>query len=266
MQTVNREQFGSILRGLGINQGDSLLVHSALQFLGQPEGGIGMYCDALCEELGNAKGTIAVPTFNFTFARGKPFDPKNTTSNGVGVLSEYVRLLPGALRTSHPMHSLAVIGCHAPDLAGCDTPSAFDPGSAFEKMLELDFKLLLLGADIQSVSMVHYCEQRARVPYRYWKQFTGLVRIYPPDAESEGEWWTTRTYRMFVRDLDIDPQLNLSPVQHLLEERGQWASQSLNYGRVSTCRLVDFVKATDELLAADPWALVDNPPDVIRNT
>jgi aminoglycoside N3'-acetyltransferase len=265
MQAVSREQFVSVLRGLGISQGDGLLVHSALQFLGQPEGGIGMYCDALCEGLGIGKGTIAVPAFNFSFARGKPFDPKNTPSNGVGVFSEYVRLLPGAQRTTHPMHSLAVIGYRAADLVECDTPSAFEPGSAFEKMLGLDFKLLLLGADVQSVSMVHYCEQRARVPYRYWKQFTGLVRVYPTGGESEGEWWTTRTYRMFVRDLDIDPQLNLSPIQHLLEERGQWASRPLNYGQVSTCRLVDFVNATDELLRADPWVLVENHPNEKRN-
>jgi aminoglycoside 3-N-acetyltransferase len=148
------------------------------------------------------------------------------------------------------MQSLAVIGAYAADLAGRDTPSAFDPSSVFERMLELDFKLLLLGTDIQAVSIIHYSEQRARVPYRYWKDVTGQVK-----NPSTGD-WETRTYRMYVRDLEEDPQLKLYRIQEVLQSRGQWATQPLNYGYISTCRLLDFVAAADELLAADPWVLV----------
>jgi aminoglycoside 3-N-acetyltransferase len=147
------------------------------------------------------------------------------------------------------MQSLAVVGRYSDDLAGRDTPSAFDAGSAFERMLELDFNLLLLGADVQAVSMVHYSEQRAGVPYRYWKDFTGQVKT------SSG--WQVRTYKMFARDLVIDPQLDLHPIQALLEQRGQWHSQPVNYGRVACCRLVDFVQAADDNLAGDPWGLVE---------
>ncbi len=121
------------------------------------------------------QGTLVVPTFNFSFARGESYDPKVTPCEGMGAFSEYIRQHPKALRTPHPMQSLAIIGHSAEDLSGRDTASAFDPGSAFERMLELDFRLLLLGADIQAVSMVHYSEQRAAVPYRYWKDFTGKI-------------------------------------------------------------------------------------------
>jgi len=173
----------------------------------------------------------------------------------MGAFSEHVRQLPQARRTAHPMQSLAVIGSYANDLAGRDTPSAFDPGSAFERLLELDFKLLLLGADVQAVSMVHYSEQRLGVPYRYWKDFTGQVKT--PDGG-----WQTRTYRMFVRDLEIDPQLDLSPIQGLLQQRGQWQCVSVNYGQVASCRLSDFVHATDDILAKDLWALVGSRSQV----
>jgi aminoglycoside 3-N-acetyltransferase len=150
------------------------------------------------------------------------------------------------------MQSLGVVGRYAGDLAGRDTLSAFDPGSAFERMLELEFKLLLLGADIQAVSMLHYSEQRASVPYRYWKDFTGQVKT------TTG--WQPRTYRMFVRDLELDPLLQLHPIQKVLETRGQWRSVPLNYGEIALCRLVDFVTAADKLLADDPWSLVANRP------
>jgi aminoglycoside N3'-acetyltransferase len=221
-----------------------------------------MYYRALCAVLETIEepsefqpltsGTLAVPTFNFAFARSQPYDPQNTPSVGMGAFSEYVRQLPAARRTPHPMQSLAVIGRCAGDLAGRDTPSAFDPGSAFERMLELDFKLLLLGADVQSVSMLHYSEQRLQVPYRYWKDFTGQVNT------SQG--WQPRTYRMFVRDLELDPRIELYPVQGTLAARGLWRSTLLNYGQVSLCRLVDFVAVLDEHLARDPWSLVVNRP------
>ncbi len=240
------------LRAAGLQQGDGLLVHSAVQFFGRPQGGVGMYLQALRDVVG-LQATIAVPTFNFAFAKGEPYDPQNTPSVGMGAFSEYARRLPEARRTTHPMQSLAVIGQHAADLAGRDTRSAFDPGSAFERLLELDCKLLLLGADSKAVSMFHYCEQRASVPYRYWKDFTGPVKC--PDGA-----WQERTYRMFVRDLELNPVLTLDPVVAYLQARGEWVSCPLNYGQVVVCRLAHFVAAADKFLADDPWSLVTNRP------
>jgi len=254
MKLLTRSTLTALMRRLGLRRGDTVLCHSALHFLGRPEGGVGMYYAVLAEVLGlpqageAADGTLAVPTFNFAFARGEAYHPQETPSAGMGAFSEHVRRLPWACRTPHPMQSLAVVGRCAADLCGRDTPSAFDPGSAFERLLELDGKLLLLGADIQAASMVHYSEQRARVPYRYWKDFAGRVKT--PSG------WRRRTYRMFVRDLSLDPHLDLSPVQQALEARRAWRSAPLNYGRVAVCRLRDFVAVTDSLLAADPWALV----------
>jgi aminoglycoside N3'-acetyltransferase len=245
VQQVTREQLAAALRDLGVAPGDGLLVHSAVQYLGRPLGGVGMYLEALAQA-----GTIAAPAFNFAFARGEPYDPQTTPSAGMGAFSEYVRQRPEAQRTPHPMQSLAAIGAHAADLAQRDTPSAFDPGSAFERLLELDFKLLLLGADIQSVSMLHYSEQRANVPYRYWKEFRGQVNT--PTG------WQERVYRMFVRDMEIDARIELYPVQAVLQRRGLWAAARLNYGALSLCRLADFVAVVDEFLARDPWSLVVN--------
>ena len=250
MLDVTFQQVTDCLQALGIGPGDGLLCHSAIQYLGRPAN-IGMYLEAI-QAVTGAGGTLAVPTFNFGFARGERFDPQSTPSQGMGAFSEFVRQRPEARRTAHPMQSLAVIGRYAAELAGCDTPGAFDDGSAFDRMLALDFKLLLLGADIQYTAMVHYSEQRTNVPYRYWKEFTG--EILAPGG------WQTRTYRMFVRDLQIDAYVVLRPVQQVLEQRGQWTSRRLNYGQVAACRLRDFVAATNYLLAADPWALVSNKP------
>ena len=154
MLEVTQHQVLDCLRALRIETGDGLLIHSAVQFLGRPAGGVQIYLDAILEIIGS-QGTIVAPTFNFGFARGERYHPQETPSAGMGAFSELVRGHPQARRTSHPMQSVAVLGRWAEDLARRDTPSAFDPGSAFERMLELNFKLLLLGADAKAVSMFH---------------------------------------------------------------------------------------------------------------
>ena len=252
MLKVTKMQVQEVLGKIGVQSGDGLLIHSALQFLGQPVSGTLMYLEALLEMLG-AKGTLAAPTFNFEFAKGQSYDPLQTPSIGMGVFSELVRCHPLARRTLHPMQSISVIGRYRDELAALDTPCAFDHGSAFERMLELDFKLLLLGAEVQATSMVHYCEQRASVPYRHWKDFDGTVIL---DNVPE-----KRTYRMFVRDLQINPQLELLPIEKKLRECGQWSEVALNYGKMAMCSLKDFVTATDELLQGDPWILIKNRPE-----
>lgn len=253
LAALTRLQLDGALQSLGVQAGDGLLVHSAVQFLGKPEGGLAMYLEALQAAVG-PHGTLVVPTFSFEFAKTAQYDPATTPSQGMGVFSEFVRQRPAARRSLHPMQSVSALGAAAETLAACDTPSAFDDGSAFERMLQADFKLLLLGADIQAASIVHYSEQRAAVPYRYWKDFAGQVKV--------GAEWQPRTYRMFVRDMDIDPQLRLAPIQAALEASADWRSAPLNHGHIAVCRLQDFVTATDALLKLDPWALVSNRPEV----
>lgn len=264
MKQVDITQLVNALHDVGVQPGSGLLVHSAIQFLGKPVGGLQTYLQAFDEVIGIFKpsnklneageiiGTLVVPTFNFAFARSVPFDPKTTPAVGMGTFSEYIRNHPLALRSPHPLQSIAALGYYAEDLTSRDTPSAFEHGSAFERMIELGFDLLLLGADIQAVSLLHYSEQRLKVPYRYWKEFKGKFKT------TKG--WEWRAYQMYVRDLDINPQLSLHKVQKELEEQNLWWSVPINYGSISRCRIVDFIKVVEHFIAIDPWSLVLNRP------
>ena len=251
MKTVNQDQVKHCLEQLPLRSGDGLLVHSALQFFGKPDPGPEIYYDALTDQLG-PNGTLAVPTFNFDFCKGETFNRAETPSKGMGVFSELVRQHPKACRTLHPMQSIAVVGRYKDDLCSRDTASAFDDGSAFDRMLELDFKLLLLGADVQASSIVHYVEQRSPVPYRYWKSFAGII--------VDGSYSREAEYTMFVRDEKIQPELRLAPIEHDLRRMEAWHERPLNYGRIAVCSLHDFVTAAARLLRLDPWALIINPP------
>lgn len=254
MIEVTRPDVVEILKTLGVQPRDGLLVHSALQFLGKPQGGVGIYLDAIQDVIGS-EGTLAAPAFNFSFAKGEDYDPETAPAVGMGTFSEFVRQHPQARRTTHPMQSLAVIGKYAEELAGLDTPGAFDDGSAFDRMLQLDFKLLLLGADIQAVAMIHYSEQRAEVPYRCWKDFTGRIK--------RGDEWAEATYRMFVRDMEIDARMEIYPIKDRMESQSQWQQEKLGYGAIIFCSLADFAAAADSLFAEDPWVFVTNKPETL---
>lgn len=258
MLQVNQQQILECLLKVGVRQGDGVLVHSALQYFGRPDGGIEIYLNALRAAVGlnnrPPKGTLAVPVFNFSFASEAEYDPDLAPALGMGAFSEFFRQQPEAVRTRHPMQSFALIGEHAAELAALDTPSAFDDGSAVDRMVRMGFKLLLLGADVQAASVLHYSEQRVGVPYRYWKDFSGRVR-------RAGSWQPV-SCRMYVRDLEMDAQLEIYEVEQELRRRGQWQSAALHYGQISLCTLPDFVQATSDLLRQDPWRFVSNPPEV----
>jgi aminoglycoside N3'-acetyltransferase len=254
MRTVSQNQLRSTLNVLKVRPGQRLMMHAALQYLGKPDGGPGIYLDGLLEAIGPS-GTLAAPTFNFAFARGEQYDPLTTPSANMGALAELVRTHPQARRTPHPLQSIAAIGPDAADLTARDTPGAFDPGGPFERMVELDYDLLLIGAGIDSVSLLHLAEQRLRVPYRFFKDFSGAY-ITPQGVEH-------RTYRMYARRLEANPRLTLRPVEERLRVAGQWQETTLNYGKIARLRMVDFVRVTEELLREDPYALALNRAEII---
>jgi len=146
------------------------------------------------------------------------------------------------------MQSVAAVGPAAEVICGPDPPSSFDPVGPFAVMLELDTRGLLLGAPMQSFSLVHLAEERAAVSYRYWKDFTAA---YGPESQS-------RSYRMYVRDLALDPRLSLAPIEDALVERGLLAAARVGSGWIKGFATRDFLAVTLEHLERDPyWLLSD---------
>jgi hypothetical protein len=252
VQTVYPNQIIQALQTIGIQTGDGLLVHSAVQFLGKPEGGIGMYLEAI-QAVICPQGTLAVPAFNFAFAKSGQYDPQETPSVGMGAFSEYVRQHPQARRTTHPMQSVAVIGRYAGELARLDTPSAFDPGSAFERMLELDFKLLLLGAEVHAISCC-ITASAPTYPTAIGKTSAAKFVVWAhgvPRSRRLRAAYLGRTYRMFISDMQLDP-ICTSTRSTPVGERWQWHSTSTQLRQNRRLPMADFVAAADKLLADDP--------------
>lgn len=263
MRSFQQQDFASVLASSGIRPGDVVFVHSSLFQLGKPEDASirdipQLLYRQLRDRLGD-EGTIAVPTFNFEFCRGETFDRQHTPSEGMGAFSEYIRTLPDSVRSPHPMQSMAAVGARADEIADRDTAGAFDDGSSFDALLDYDAHLLMVGCDINAVSLVHWAEQRAGVPYRFWKEFSGRYR--------DGDRIDRRTYRMYARDLQRDPEVLIYPVGRALRRCGELRRFRLGAGAVETCRARHFASAALQLLRRRPNALVRYPePETPRRS
>ena len=200
---------------LGLSAGDTVFIHSSYSSLGKAPGGVEggpqTVIAAILETIGN-DGTLIMPTFNYDFLKGTPWDMRTTPSQ-MGVLTELVRLDPRAKRMFHPIYSMAAIGRHADELAAHRSNDCFGESTIFSKFREWDAKILILGlAYSKSITFLHHCEQMAGVDYRFLKEFKGTgidLQGKPHDV----------AYTMFVRDVERGVVLDFEPIGALLDSQ-----------------------------------------------
>jgi aminoglycoside 3-N-acetyltransferase len=179
----SRASLAADLRALGIRPGQVLLVHASARRIGPIRGGAAAVVAALRDVIGPA-GTLVVPamtaensdTSRTHLARieGKtpsqiaayremmpPFDPATSPSTGMGCIAEYVRTMPGAVRSGHPQSSFAALGLVAGMLMdGHRADCHFGESSPLARLYEADASILLLGVGYAVCSAFHLAEYR----------------------------------------------------------------------------------------------------------
>lgn len=244
--TVTRGEIRAALRGLGVEAGETLVVHSSLSSMGYVEGGADAVVDGLLGAAG-PEGTVGVPTFT-TYA--DPYEPASTVST-TGAVTEALRERDTAARSLHPTKSVAAIGPNAADLLADHEPmNSLGPGSPIHRLLaDLDGRVLLLGVDHTTNSALHVAERLAGVPYRDQTGTAGTA--------IGGE----------VREVTVNRvhcSRGFEVVAPLIREAG-----IRSRGRVgeAEAQLIDgpaMLELTVDLLDADPGALLCSVPDCDR--
>ena len=161
------------LRALGVEQGDTLFIHSSFKSLGTVEGGALAVVSAL-ENATGPGGLILMPSFNLLAdnrLRSETWDP-NTTPSTVGWLTEFFRTLPGTFRSDHYSHSVAARGRNARacvdghrDRIGRSSPWDRDPwgktygdNSPMVRAYAAGGKVLMLGVTYETSTYIHLVE------------------------------------------------------------------------------------------------------------
>ncbi len=157
---------------LGINKGDTVLVHSSLRSLGGVDASevISGLLDAIGEE-----GTLALPALSYMHCNPnqRKFDYYATPSN-VGALPEYFRTkVSGVKRSMNPTHSCCAIGRNASFVVSGHILDSTPCGanSPFRRVMELDGKILFLGCGMTPNTSMHAVEELSCPDYLFGDRY-----------------------------------------------------------------------------------------------
>lgn len=190
------ELAGDLAR-LGVRRGDALMVHASLRALGPVEGrgaGVIAALDAAVGPEGTLLMTLGArdewswvndhpeDTRADFLATAEPFDPLVTPAQeDVGALAEVFRTAPGTIVSDHPEGRFGARGRLARVLTA-DVPwdDYYGPGSPLERFLDAGGRVLRLGADENTVTLLHYAEYLAHVPEK--RRVRRHRRVLGPDG------------------------------------------------------------------------------------
>jgi aminoglycoside 3-N-acetyltransferase len=175
MRAATRTSLAADLRDLGVAQGDVVMVHAAVRKVGPIVGGVTTLVQSLLDALG-AGGTLAayvdwelgfdpgalepalvdeIPVFDKRIARA---------ARDNGILPEVIRTWPGAVRSDNPEAGVAAVGARAEWLcAGHAISYGYGTQSPFAKLVEAGGKVLVLGAPLDTMTLLHHAEHVARL-------------------------------------------------------------------------------------------------------
>jgi aminoglycoside 3-N-acetyltransferase len=189
------------LRRLGLATGDTVIVHASVRAVGEVAGGpdqihlaikdtitdsgtLLMYagCPRYVDEVG--RGCLTPEQEADVLQRLPPFDPLTARSaRDHGVLVEFLRTYPGSI-VNHHVARFVAWGSQAAYLFSTQPWNyAFGAGSALERFVGLDGRILLLGSDHDAVTFLHYAEHIVDIPGKR------VARYKVPVEEDGGRVW-----------------------------------------------------------------------------
>ena len=189
------------LRALGLASGDTVMVHASVRAVGPIAGGPDQIHLAIRDAVGPdgtllmyasspdgydkvGRGTLSPDVEAELLEKLPPFDARTARSaRDNGALVELLRTYPGSRVNDHVARFVAC-GRHAEHLfAEQPWNYAFGAGSALERFVELDGRILLLGSDHDAVTFLHYAEHVGDFPGKR------VARYLVPVLEPSGRVW-----------------------------------------------------------------------------
>ena len=239
-----------ILKALGIQEGDTICVHSDLLPFGKykvPKGQYEQaYVDALLEVIGD-EGTLIMPTFSYSFCKNEVYNVKDTKST-VGSLTEYFRKLPTVTRTLDPIFSFAVCGKNKEKYLDIGE-ECFSRDSMYGKLVDDKAKMVFLGAE-KGFTFNHFMEATMQVPYRFMKRFHGTI------VDGEKEYIVYRDY--YVRHLDRPSIPSRTKLKEFLQENEILKTIRIGSATISCAECDKWFAIASEQYKTNPYYFLES--------
>ncbi|KUN33459.1 aminoglycoside 3-N-acetyltransferase [Streptomyces longwoodensis] len=186
---VTRSRISRDLAALGLGDGDVVMFHTRMSALGYVAGGPQTVIGALQDVVGT-RGTLMVtcgwndaPPYDFVTwpqdwqdalrAEHPAYDPDlSEADHNNGRLPEALRRRPGAVRSRHPDVSFAALGAAAAELMA-DHPwdDPHGPDSPLARLTAHGGRVLLLGAPLDTMTLLHHAEALAEAPGKRFVEY-----------------------------------------------------------------------------------------------
>jgi aminoglycoside N3'-acetyltransferase len=175
------EDLADALARLGVRAGESLMVHASLRRIGPVDGRAAGVVAALDRALG-PDGTWmmtlgAADDWSWVNERPEderpalladavPFDVLETPADeDIGVLAEVFRTTPGTIVSDHPEGRMGARGRLATAfMADVPWDHYYGPGSPLDRLVGAAGRVLRLGADLDTVTLLHFAEYLVELP------------------------------------------------------------------------------------------------------
>ena len=173
-----KKELRKLLDKLGVKKQSNIMIHSnsagLLQFV-KKKYGYDLFFKILTERTGS-KGSLVVPTYNYDFTKGIPFN-KGKSKSQVGDFTNYLLNKYPKKRTNEPIFSHLVFGKLFNKLNNCKIDEVFGKNSFFASIEKYRFKILCFCCSPAQITFLHYIEKKLNVTYRFDKNFYGSIKI-----------------------------------------------------------------------------------------
>lgn len=218
MSCVTREDIKDAAERLGIKKEDSVIIHSSMKSLGYVEGGADAVIDGFLDAVGNS-GTVIFPTLC-----QKDWEHVYETwhmdkDSDVGLISNVARKRKDAYRSNQATHSVAAIGKDAEYITkthgesgkreGIFGGTPFSKDSPWEKMYNMNTKIVFLGVGMLYATFRHYAE------YVYVDDSLEKIKHLPEYEKMKNALW------YYGKDELIWPHIENEPICTYLKELGK---------------------------------------------
>jgi aminoglycoside 3-N-acetyltransferase len=185
---ITRAALAADLRALGLIDGDIVVVHAAMSRVGRLLNGPDALIAALRNAVGSSGTVMAYTDWDARYdelldENGRvpdrwkphvpPYDPAVSRAiRDNGILPEFLRTTPGALRSGNPGASVAALGARAAWITA-DHPLDYGYGEAspLAKLVEAGGRVLMVGAPLDTMTLLHHAEHLARIPGKRIRRF-----------------------------------------------------------------------------------------------